>query len=560
MNIFAPNQNRNKMKIYTLGISLLFNLLMMISCTVREKADLILTGGKIYAVDDNFGFYEAMAIKDGKILEVGDQDKIKSRYRADQVIDLAGRFVYPGFIDPHSHFIGYAMNLQRANLWMSGSMEEIVERLKEHRQKLPSEWLLGRGWDQNLFAIREMPDNTLLNQNFPDIPVYIVRVDGHAAVVNDKALELAGITSATRVDGGEVVVRDGKPTGLLIDRAMYLVSSIIPQPELSELVALLKQAQSDMFEVGLTSVCDAGLAKNQVLLLDSLYNAGELDIRVYAMLNPSDENFEYFLPKGPYQTDRLTVSSVKLFADGALGSRGALLKKSYTDDPGKLGILVDDIALMERACSLSLAHGFQVNTHCIGDSAVSLMLDMYGRYLPAGNDLRWRIEHAQVVDMQEFDKFGMYNIVPSIQAIHAVSDMGWAEDRVGPDRIKGAYAYRDLMNQTGWLPNGSDFPVEHINPLYSYHAAFTRQDSNGDPKDGWYPEQNLTREEALKGMTIWAAKANFEEHTRGSLEPGKFADFVILDEDLLSVDPMLIYNIGVVETWVNGKNVYSKPE
>jgi predicted amidohydrolase YtcJ len=560
MNIFASDQNRNAMKIYSLGVSLLFILLMMISCTVREQADLILTGGKIYPVDEIFGLYEAMAIKDGKILDVGDGEKIKNRYKADQVIDLAGRFVYPGFIDPHSHFIGYAMNLQRANLWMSGSMEQIVERLKIHRQQLPSDWLLGRGWDQNLFEIRKMPDNALLNQNFPDIPVYIVRVDGHAAVVNDKALELAGITSGTRVDGGEVVVRDGKPTGLLIDRAMYLVSSIIPQPELPEIVSLLKQAQADMFEVGLTSVCDAGLVKTQVLLLDSLYKAGELDIRVYAMLNPSNENFEYFLPKGPYQTDRLTVSSVKLFADGALGSRGALLKEPYTDAPGTKGILVDDMALMEKACSLALAHGFQVNTHCIGDSAVSLVLDMYGRYLPAGNDLRWRIEHAQVVDPLEFDKFGMYNIVPSIQAIHAVSDMGWAEDRVGPHRIKGAYAYRDLLNQTGWLPNGSDFPVEHINPLYSYHAAFTRQENNGEPAGGWYPGQNLTREEALKGMTIWAAKANFEEHTRGSLEPGKFADFVILDEDLMNVDPMVIYNISVVETWLNGKKVYSNPE
>ncbi len=528
----------------------------LLSCSNRQQADLILTHGNIYSIDETFGIYEAMAVENGKILEIGSTESILGAYRAPKVINLDGKFVYPGFIDPHSHFIGYSLNLLRANLWMSESMEEIVDRLQAHRETMMGEWLLGRGWDQNLFEVKEMPDNNLLNEAFPDVPVYIVRVDGHAAVANDKALELAGITAETHVDGGEVRVRNGKPTGLLIDRAMYMVSSLIPPPSMDVKVELMKRAQRDMYAVGLTSVCDAGLSKENILLLDSLFNVGELDIRVYAMLSPSDENFEYFLPRGAYTTNHLTVRSVKLFADGALGSRGALMKESYSDDPGNYGILVDDMELMRRACELALQHGFQVNTHAIGDEANHIMLKMYADFLEPGNDLRWRIEHAQVVDPADFDIFGEYNIVPSIQAIHAVSDMGWAEDRIGPDRIKGAYAYRDLMNQFGWLPNGSDFPVEHINPLYSYHAAFTRTDQLGNPEGGWYPEQLLTREEALKGMTIWAAKANFEEDTRGSLEPGKFADFVVMEADLLSVDESLIYDLPVLETWIGGKRVY----
>lgn len=530
--------------------------LLFASCNEIKTVDLIIYNGNIHTVDAGMQMVEAMAINEGKIIATGTSEELLSRFSSATQTDLQGRHVYPGFIDPHSHFMGFAQNLLRANLWMSESMEEIVTRLQDHKTTMVGDWLQGRGWDQNLFEVKEMPDNTLLNEAFPDIPVYIIRVDGHAAVANDIALQMAGITADTQIDGGEVDVRGGKPTGLLIDRAMYLVSSLIPAPSQAEMVALLHRAQDQLFEVGLTSVCDAGLSKERVLMLDSLYEAGELQIRVYAMLSPSEENFEYFLPKGPIQKDHLTVRSVKLFADGALGSRGALMKEPYSDEPGNYGILVDDMELMRRACELALMYGYQVNTHAIGDEANHIMLKMYADFLQPGNDLRWRIEHAQIVDPADFDLFGKYNIVPSIQAIHAVSDMGWAENRVGEERINGAYAYRDLMEQTGWLPNGSDFPVEHINPLYSYHAAFTRQDAQGNPPGGWTPEQLLTREEALKGMTIWAAKANFEEDTRGSLEPGKFADFVVMDVDLLTVDESLIYDLPVLETWVGGARVY----
>lgn len=530
--------------------------LVFFSCNLREKADLIIFNANIYLVDADFQLAQSMAVKNGRVLAVGSETEIRKHFRAAREEDMGGQFVYPGLIDPHSHYMGYAMNLLRADLFGSESMEEIAARLQKHALQHPALWVQGRGWDQNLFAIKQMPDNQLLNAAFPDRPVYIIRVDGHAAVANEVALAMAGITADTRIEGGEVVVRHGKPTGLLIDRAMGLVASQIPAPTQEEYIQLLQQAQQNIFAVGLTSVSDAGLAKSQVLLLDSLLQAQALQLRVYVMLNPTEENFEYFLPRGPFMNDQLTIRSVKLFADGALGSRGAKLLTPYSDDPGNTGLIVDDPGLMRKACELALKHGFQVNTHCIGDSAVRLMLHLYAEQLPEGNDLRWRIEHAQVVAPDNFSRFGQYGIVPSIQAVHAVSDMLWAPKRLGNERIRGAYAYRDLIAQLGWLPNGSDFPVEQINPLYSFHAAFTRKDQHGMPAEGFMMEQALTREEALRGMTIWAAKANFEESLKGSLEVGKLADFVVFDQDLMQVDETAIYDLKVRQTWLGGAKVY----
>ncbi len=541
-----------------LMISSLYMLLLIVfsSCNSKQQADLLLVNANIYTINNEFELVEAMAIKYGTIVSTGSSESVLASYKAPETIDMEGKYIYPGFIDPHSHYMGYSSQLPHANLWMSNSMYDIVERLEKNRENNLGGWLLGRGWDQNHFARKEMPDNSMLNEAFPDVPVYIVRVDGHAALANDLALSLAEIDAETTVTGGEIALLNGNPSGLLIDKAMTLVTSIIPQPGKDDMIQLLKKGQQNLFAVGITSVCDAGLSKANVLLLDSLQKEGVLDIRVYAMLDPSEENLEHFIPQGPYVTEQLSVRSIKHYADGALGSRGALMRVPYSDQPATTGILVDEIDAIRRTCALAIGHGYQVNTHCIGDSAVRLMLDLYAEFLEKENDLRWRIEHAQIVSPDDLAKFGMYSVIPSIQAIHAVSDMSWAEDRVGPDRIKGAYAYRDLINQLGWLPNGSDFPVEQINPLFSYHAAFTRTNEVGYPPGGWYPEQALTREEALKGMTIWAAKANFEEDTRGSLEPGKFADFVVMDQDLLTVDSKNIYTLPVLETWINGKRVF----
>jgi len=529
----------------------------MSSCKHSGQIDIIIFNGTINTVDENMATYEAMAISEGKIIAVGSDEYILSKYNADKKIDLDGKNVYPGFIDPHSHFINYSKNFLRADLVDSDSMEEVVNRLKTHAGQVEDEWVLGRGWDQNLWEDTQMPCNKLLNKAFPDRPVYIVRVDGHAGIANEKALSIANIDNNTKISGGDVVKENGNPTGLLMGRAMGLVTSKIPSPSKEETIRLIEEAQQKLFSVGLTSVSDAGLDKEEIEMLDSLHKSGELKIRIYAMLNPNEENFKAFLSSGPYITDKLTVSSIKLFADGALGSRGALLLEPYSDDKNNKGLTVETTDFLEEVCKLAFKNNFQVNTHCIGDSAVRLMLNIYKKFLEPENDRRWRIEHSQVVSPDDFYMFGKYNIVPSVQTIHAVSDMGWAPDRLG-DRIKYAYAFKTLLEQNEWIANGSDFPIEPTNPLFGYHAAFTRTDKDGNPKGGFLPEEALSREEALKAMTIWAAKANFEEKIKGSLEKGKFADFVVLNEDLLEVEESKLYDLKIEKTFVNGEMVFSQ--
>jgi predicted amidohydrolase YtcJ len=416
----------------------------------------------------------------------------------------------------------------------------------------PGNWVLGRGWDQNDWQDKKFPDRNLLDSLFRDKPVYLVRIDGHAAWVNSKALELSGIGKNTRIEGGEIIYDRHGPSGILIDNAMALVEKLIPPVSVDEKIQALLKAQRNCFGVGLTSVSDAGTDKETVLLMDSLQKTDSLCIHINVMLNPSVQNQEYYVDKGIYETERLTVRSIKLFADGALGSRGALLKQPYADDPSTRGLQVSETKYLEDICHLAYDKGYQVNTHCIGDSAVSLVLHLYASILPEKNDRRWRIEHAQVVDPGDLELFKRYAVIPSVQTTHATSDMYWAEERLGPVRIQYAYAYKSLLDQNDWMPNGSDFPVESINPVYGFYAAVVRKDLKGMPEGGYHREQALTREQALKAMTLWAAKASFGEKYRGSLEPGKNADFVVLDRDIMTVPEDSIANARVLETWVGG--------
>ena len=543
-------------RLYLLPFIGLFILLF--SCTTEQTADVLVRADKVYTVDSEFSVVESFAIKDGKILEAGTWEDLSEKYDAKQVLDYSGAYIYPGLIDPHCHFYGYSTGLLQANLVGTTSVEAIIERLKEHQETYPSKWILGRGWDQNDWKTKEFPTKEMLDEAFPETPVFLKRVDGHAAWVNSKALELAGVTAKSSIQGGDVMLKDSEPQGILVDNASTLVSSVIPAYKEEETAEAILQGQENCFAVGLTSVADAGLSYEQVMLLDSLQKNDQLKMRIYAMLSPSKKNIEQFVEKGPYETDFLHIESIKLFADGALGSRGACMLDPYSDDPDNYGLIVTDIHKLDSFCELAYENNFQVNTHAIGDSANRLMLKMYAKYLGGANDRRWRIEHAQVIHRNDFQLFGQYDIIPSIQTTHATSDMYWADERLGTERLKGAYAYQELLVQNGWLPNGSDFPVEHINPLLGFYAAIARKDVEGYPSESFQMENALSREQALKGMTIWAAKAAFEEDIKGSLEPGKMADFVVFEKDLMHVDEKELPGLEVLKTISGGAIVYQK--
>jgi predicted amidohydrolase YtcJ len=539
----------------------LFTVIMalaLISCQNTKMADLIVYNAHVYTVDENFSRAEAFAIKDGKIVAVGRNLEIHDQYRAHKEIDLIGKYVYPGLNDAHCHFFSYGLNQQKADLEGTKSFEEVLNILQEHDRKFQLDWVLGRGWDQNDWEVQAFPVSDQLDQLFPGKPVLITRIDGHAALANSVAMKMAGISAETTVDGGSVRLENGKPTGILIDNAIDLVSKLIPKSTRGEKIKALLHAQENCFAVGLTGIHDAGLGHESIQLIDSLQQSGKLKMRIYAMLNPGERNFYAYMYKGIYKTDYLNVRSIKLFADGALGSRGALMLEPYSDDPGNTGLQLMETDKIKEYCRKAYKYGYQVNTHCIGDGANRLMLDLYGSILKGQNDRRWRIEHAQVIHPDDFQKFGQFNIIPSVQTTHCTSDMYWAEERVGKSRIGGAYAYRKLLEQNGWLPNGSDFPVEHINPLYGYYAGITRKDQEGYPEGGFQAGDALTRIEALKAMTIWAAKSAFEENEKGSIEPGKFADFIVTDNDLLNMPEKDIPDTRILMTFIGGEQVYPR--
>jgi len=542
---------------YLLLISFVF---IMNSCNNKTEVDLLLYNGKIYTVDSAFSVAEALTVKDGKIVATGSSDQIQKLYNAKASIDLKGAAVYPGFIDAHCHFYGLALMLQQADLNGAPSFDMVIERLKAHQQSFHSKWLLGRGWDQNLWENKDFPDNELLNKNFPDIPVVLTRVDGHAVIANTKALKLAGISEKTQIDGGKIILKNNRLTGVLIDKAADKMKEFIPKPQGEELTALLIEAQKQSLATGLTTVADAGLTKEIILLFEKLFLDKILKINVYAMLDPSHENIEYFVKKGVYKKDRLHICAIKIYADGALGSRGACLLKPYSDEPLNNGLLVETVDSLKYFYDIAYANNYQVCTHAIGDSAVRQILKIYAEILKDKNDRRWRIEHAQVVDASDLQMFGTYNIIPSVQPTHATSDMLWAEARLGKDRVKNAYAYKDLMQQNGWIPFGTDFPIEKIEPLLTFYAAVFRKDVKGYPEKGFQTENAVSREEALKAMTIWAAKACFEETEKGSLEAGKYADFVILDNDIMTVSEKEFLKTKVLKTFIHGEKVFSNSD
>jgi len=532
-------------------------VLFLTSCGGPKKVDTVVFNGVIYTVDSSFSTAQAMAIKDGVIVALGTDAEITAAYTGQEKIDAKGQAVYPGFIDAHAHFVGYGKSLFQVDLFGTTSWEEAVERVKIFAAAHPElTWIEGRGWDQNKWPGKKYPTNALLNTMFPNTPVVLQRVDGHAAIANQKAFDIAGVKPGQTIVGGEIETKNGVLTGVLIDNAKGLVYNSIPEVNKQTYTQWLQAAQQNCFAQGLTTVTDCGLDVSDINFIDTLQKEGKINMRLFAMLSDNPENLSAYLKRGPYKTDKLFVNGFKVYADGALGSRGACLLHAYEDRDNWTGFLLANISHYDSLASVLAASNFQMCTHAIGDSANRQILNIYNKYLQKGNDKRWRIEHAQVVNENDFNLFGAASVVPSVQPTHATSDMYWAAERLGNERMKGAYAYKQLLDQNGWLPLGTDFPVEDISPFKTFLAAVGRVDAKGFPEGGFQMENALTREQTIKGMTIWAAKASFLEKEVGSLEVGKKADFIILAQDLMQVPVNKILETKVVATFSGGKKVF----
>lgn len=550
-------------------ITLLFIFTLAFACSfaVKKDADLLVYHCTIYTVDAVFTTAEAMVISEGKIIATGKKNDLEKEYNFKEKLDAQGKFIYPGFIDAHAHFVGYGISLQQVVLTGTSSWKEVIEKVKTFATENKEGWLTGRGWDQNDWPVKEFPTNEQLTALFPDRPVLLERVDGHASIANKKALELAGIKAGDAVNGGEIETKNfttgsvvtQQLTGILIDNAVKLVASKIPAATATQFKKALQAAQKNCFAVGLTTIDDCGLDYEVAEQIEKLQQTGILKMRLYVMLSDAKKNYDWLEKNGIRKTDHLNIRSIKMYGDGALGSRGACLLQPYSDKPDHYGFLLSSPEHFDSVANWVIQKGFQLCTHAIGDSGNRTLLKIYAKYLKGPNDLRWRIEHAQVINPDDFNLFGANNIIPSVQPTHATSDMYWADKRLGKKREKGAYAYKQLLQQNGWIPLGTDFPVEDISTFKTFYAAVIRKDAKGWPAAGFQMENALSREETLRGMTIWAAKANFEENEKGSIEKGKLADFVILDADIMKVVAQKLLNVKVLATFLGGEKVYSTP-
>lgn len=527
--------------------------------------DLIVVNARIYTVDNARPMVSAFAVRNGRIVFTGSDAEARALASAgSRVLDLNGRTVIPGMVDAHAHLLGLATALRNVALAGSMSYDEVIKRVVERARTLkPGEWLEGRGWDQNLWPDKNFPVHEPLSRATPNIPVVVGRIDGHAVLANATAMRLAGITAATKdPDGGRILrLPNGDPSGVFVDNAQSLVRRHVPSASDQTLREATVAAIAEVNKWGLVGLHDAGESRRAIEIFESLASEGRFNLRGYIMVGDDAQDIAYYTGRGPRSGlygGHVWVRAIKDYADGALGSRGAALLAAYSDDPGNTGLLVSTPDHLEKIAEIGLRSGFQVNTHAIGDRGNRVALDAFEAALKAvpTADHRFRIEHAQLVSPADIPRFQKLGVIPSMQASHQTSDMRWAETRVGPERIRGAYAWRSLLNTGVVIPNGSDFPVEEVNPLISFHSAVTRQDASNWPAGGWYPDQVMTREEALRSMTIWPAYAAFQEKEMGSISPGKYADFVVLDRDIMQVPPNEILQTRVMSTWIGGKVVY----
>lgn len=552
-----------------MNCSLRLSLLALLALAPAvQAADLLVNNVNGYTLDSHgqLQHFQALLIDQGKVVATGDHAALSARAGNAKVIDGQGRTLLPGLIDAHGHVLelGYARN--SVDLSGTQSLDDALAKVKAYAVAHPdAKWILGGGWNQEIWKLGRFPTAKELDAVVADRPVWLSRVDGHAGWANTAALKLAGVTKASKDPGGGRIERDasGNPSGVFVDAASDLIYAVVPAPSAQQKMAALDAALAEMASVGLTGVSDAGIDLANYKLYRQYADQHKLTARIYAMIRGTGDDFDAISKDGPligYGNDFLTVRSVKLFADGALGSRGAAMLKPYADDPHNSGLLFLKPDELTAMIGKALGKGYQVGVHAIGDHANREVLDSYAAAYqthPHGIALRNRIEHAQIVSLQDIPRFVPLQLIASMQPTHATSDMNMAEDRVGHERIKGAYAWQRFLKQGTIVAAGSDFPVESANPFYGLYSAVTRKDHNGQPPGGWYPDQDMTLVQALRAFTLDAAYAEHAETTLGTLEPGKWADFILVDHDIFKDPASTLWNTRVLQTWVGGKQVFA---
>ncbi len=531
----------------------------------HAEASLLLINGVVHTLDAENRTASAVAIRDGRIAAVGDSAALRSQFSSSQVVDLRGRTVLPGLIDGHAHMYGLGQLMHSVNLVAVHSAEEAAERVRERiATALPGEWIYGRGWDQNLWPSQKFPTAAVLDSVAPGNPVVLIRIDGHAIWVNSVAMQKAGVTASTPDTSGGMVLRDKdrNPTGVFVDNARDLVEKAVPAPSKAEVRRSILLAARECVRNGITEVGDMGIDSVEFSVYKELADEDSLPLRIYAAVGAPGVMWNEWKERPPligYGRGMLTVRAMKMYVDGALGSRGAALAEEYSDDPGNRGVTINDRELLPELRA-AIAHGYQPCVHAIGDRGNHIVLNAYEECMKghSAGDVRPRIEHAQVLLPEDTGRFAALGVLPGMQPAHATSDMVWAEERLGPQRIRYAYAWQSVLRTGSIIIGGSDFPNDIMNPLWEIYAAVTRMDRNGSPPGGWYPAQRLTAEEAVRCYTAWAAYGEFEEAIKGTIEPGKLADFTVLSADILNIPPPEILRTTVDMTMVGGKFVYQR--
>ncbi len=525
------------------------------SCMKGKHADLIIHNAVIHSMDEKRTVYEAMAIKDGKIVELGPERQILNKYAADKIVNAGNRDIYPGLTDAHVHLLLGAKQRMGADLSACKSFAQLVTEVEIYQQRNNKKIIVGQGWNEGAWRDNSLPDNERLNELFPTTPVCLFRNDGHTALVNDAMLQLAGITSETVVTGGSIGKKDGKMTGIVTDEAMELVKQKLPAYSREELIEKVIEIQNELLMYGITNVHDAGLEAEDVELFKKIIDNGRFKLNLYGMLLPTEKNIRFAQKNGIYEHKNLTIRSFKVFADGSLGGRGAWMKDPYSDDSHSHGHATVTKEKLDSMVQLCTSLGYQLNTHAIGDASVKMVLDAYKHIREVNPDHRWRIEHAQIISPEDLPLFANYGIIPSVQPSHAVSDYLFAEKRIGAARMRGAYAYQSLLSTTGILAIGTDYPVEDMDPFKTIYAACARKNEKEAPEGGFFTQEALSLEDCLRGMTFWAAVASFQDDHLGRLEAGMDATFAVFERKV-QLSPVFQRNFSL-HTYIKGVEVYS---